>query len=164
MNKRNIVVITLVTALVGAGVAVAGSGNCGQGEGGHGYHRGNGGMFGQHMLSHMQDALDLTDAQSETLENLLETHKSDRSGIHADRREMMSRALQLDPSAGNYDSEVARLADEVGEMARQRALSMAEIQKSVYAVLTPGQQDELRQMLEKRMQRKMKHHKHNDDA
>ena len=115
-------------------------------------------------MSHLEGKLDLTDEQSLALESLFESRRSARGEHHLARHELMSRALYLDPGAETYDAEVEKLADEVAEMARQRALEMAEMQKGIADVLTAEQQDELRQMIEKRLERRMKHRGHDKGA
>jgi Spy/CpxP family protein refolding chaperone len=169
MNKRNIAIATCIAALLGTGAVVAGGAYCENGKDGHSYHRGHhghghGGMYGKHMVSHLEDRLDLSQAQSEALEDLFRARKESRDLHHDSRRDLISRAVKLDPEAQNYDTEVAKLADEVAEIARQRALEMAGMQKEISALLSPEQRTELRELIQKRMSGKMKRFGESDNS
>lgn len=168
MNKRNFVIASAIAALLGTGAVVAGGKYCEHGGDGKGYHqRGHqGGMHGgkgmQRMLRHLDGELELTDEQTAAIEAIMDARRDARGDRRGDRHALMREAMKLDPMAEDYDARVAELADQVGEMARSRALEMAETRKQVAGILTPGQREELRSMMEKRMKRKG--HRHGDKA
>ncbi len=170
MNKRNIAIASLVAAVLGSGAVYAGSGYCEHKSGGHGYHQSHGGKHGgKHgghhmgrMLKKLDGELALTEEQSAALKQIFEARRENRGDKRSERRELMSRGFDLDPTADNYDAQVAEIAEEVAEMARQRTLEMGELRKQVAEVLTPEQRSELRAMMEKRKERRGKHGGWND--
>ena len=161
MNKRNIVIATAIAATLGTGAVVAGGTYCE--NGGDGYHqRGHhGAMFGgkgmHRMLHHREDELELTDEQSDSLKAIMKAKRDARGDKRGGRHALMQEAMKLDPMAADYDSRVAELADQVAEMARSRAMEMAEMRKQVAEVLTPEQREEMQAMMAKRMKRMSRH-------
>lgn len=139
--KKLILALTTTALLASAGATFA----AGQG---HGHaHR------GAHM-SRMLDSINATDAQREQIKSILQANKdqakADWKQIAATRRALH----ELDPTASNYNSEVARLADELAQATRQATIDKANIRAQVAAVLTAEQRATLARQRAEREQRR----------
>lgn len=102
---------------------------------------------------HVGKALELTDAQKETLKTQRETNKTAREALQGkvmDAREALMTAV----NSGANDAELSVLAETLGKLQAEQALVAANAQKAFLAVLTEDQKQTLAEMKTKRMERK----------
>ena len=102
---------------------------------------------------HAGKALNLTDAQKETLKGQRESEKVAREALHTklfDAREALTAAV----TAGANDAELAVLADTLGKLHSEQALAGAKSQQAFLAVLTVEQKQTLAELKAKRQERK----------
>ncbi len=159
--------ILLLTALLLTGVAYSAShehspsaspsehGYTGQGH--HGMSKGMGmGMDGgMGMLSRMGEKLGLSETQKTDLAALLELYRPRFKQIAARGKQDRAALLTMAPDDSDYAELSARVSQEAGLAAAEVVTLLAELQGTVYALLTPEQQAEyleLRASREQRMQ------------
>lgn len=106
---------------------------------------------GVHHLKMLEKKLDLSEAQKAELAALREAMKAERSEHKGDRRH--SGLWALDPSAPDYEEQVAELAKQKADQAEQRVLRQAQMQAKIHAILTPEQREELKTLRAERAQR-----------
>ncbi|MEN0037519.1 MAG: Spy/CpxP family protein refolding chaperone [Cellvibrio sp.] len=127
----------------------------GDGKGRDGRHHAWAGQegFGGGDFRHVGKALDLTDAQKETLKAQRESDKAAREALHAklfEAREALTTAV----NSGANDAEISVLADALGKLHAEQALAGAKAQKAFLAVLTAEQKQTLAELKAKRQDRK----------
>jgi Spy/CpxP family protein refolding chaperone len=162
MKKRNVVIASVATAIVGSGIALAGAKSCH--EGGRYHH----GKFGEHKLERIVEKLDrhldLSDQQETALQEILESNKSVFGSEGRSRGGFRMKLMGLDPTASDYDATVAAMADEMAERIKQRTVEAAGVIKQVAGILTNEQIEEARELIAMRMDKRgARHHKVDDD-
>jgi Spy/CpxP family protein refolding chaperone len=99
------------------------------------------------MLKHMSKALDLTAQQETDIKAVFEEertkHKANMKGEHKN-------IMQLDPSASDYNAQVAAIAEERAAQAKAGVLERAAVQQKIHAILTPTQQQKMAELKAKR--------------
>lgn len=98
-------------------------------------------------------ALDLTDAQKETLKTQREANKSTREALQTKLFEARE-ALATAAGAGASDAELNALAETLGKLQAEQALAGAKNQQAFLAVLTEEQKQTLAELKAKRLERK----------
>lgn len=145
MRKTLIIGITALSlTLGGLGIAYA------SGKVGHGPM-----MDGRH-LDRIGNHLDLTEAQQAQLDELTAGQFTEmRQGMRSmyNLREILHK---LDPTAADYDQQVDKLADEIGDKAGNMVRMRANQHQAFNAILTAEQREEFAQMSDK-MQERGKH-------
>ncbi|WP_323814668.1 Spy/CpxP family protein refolding chaperone [Cellvibrio sp. NN19] len=109
--------------------------------------------FDGRAFRHVGKALELTDAQKETLKAQRETNKTARQALQGkviDAREALMTAV----NSGANDAELSVLAETLGKLQAEQALAAANAQKAFLAVLTEDQKQTLAEIKTKRMERK----------
>lgn len=139
------------------------------GDGEHDSHHGQrsqGGdrsMFGMpdpaRMVRHMSRRLELDEAQSQQLNNVVVAATPQLTALHEKSRANREAIAALDLDAGDYDSSIQRLAAESGEIAIARTLLLSQLRRDIHSRLTPEQQQKLADTADH-----MRHHwrKHGD--
>ncbi|MBX2869896.1 MAG: hypothetical protein KTR18_14550 [Acidiferrobacterales bacterium] len=149
MKKRTLIASGIIVTVLGTGLVFAGQRN----HGGWGGHHDHGGHRIMHMIDKLERKLDLSEQQVEQLEQIALDTKATRKTARKEHMSIGMKLTALDPASNEYDADVSQLAQEVSEMARQRTLSLAMVYKQASAVLTEQQRQELREMIQKRMER-----------
>jgi Spy/CpxP family protein refolding chaperone len=162
MKKRNVIIASVATAIVGSGIAFAGSRSCHEGSR---YHHGK---FGEHKMERIIDKLDshldLSDQQEVALQEILESNKSVFGFEAPSRNSLRMKMMGLDPTASDYEESVAAMADEMTEQIKQRTVEAAGVIKQVAGILTDEQIAEARELIAMRMERREGwHHQVDDD-
>jgi Spy/CpxP family protein refolding chaperone len=162
MKKRNVVIASVATVIVGSGIAFAGSKSC---HDGNRYHHGN---FGDHKMERIVEKLDrhldLSDQQEVALQEILESNKSVFKFEARSRGGFRMKMLGLDPTASDYEDSVNAMAGEMAEQIKQRTVAVAGVIKQVAGVLTDEQIEEARELITMRMEKgRGWHHKVDDD-
>lgn len=98
-------------------------------------------------LKHMSKKLDLTEQQETQIKALFDEQRAERK---ANKPEKAANLAQLDPNAADYSTQVAALANQRAEQAKQGVLARAELQQKINAILTPEQQQKMLEMKAKR--------------
>ena len=153
MNKRKTLIAAAIAAVVGTGAAVAGSRHCEDNHDGHRYGGGHRGPGIEKMIGKLDHHLDLSDSQRSSIEDIVDANRDVMEQGRHHRRSLRKQTMRLDPASDSYDKDVAELADQIAEIARQTTLSFADIARQVSAVLTTEQRQQAREMLQHRMQR-----------
>lgn len=141
--KKLILALTTTALLAGAGTTLAR---------GHGPHQHRGAQ-----MSHMLSSVDATDAQRAQIKTIMESNKTQAKADMKQVGETRRALRELDPMASNYNSEVARLADQLADATRQATIDKAAIRAQVAAVLTPEQRATLQAKRAERMQKREEH-------
>ena len=155
MKHRNIAKATILTVVIlGMGTVFADNHNR-HGVDGQGYHHRHGyldGMLGdrgmKHLMVHAKEDFKVTEAQLDTLKEVLKTGRQQQNDHQNARRELMLEALALDPAAEDFDDRAAKLADRVAAVARDRALELTGVLEQLATVLTPEQIRKVQQVME----------------
>lgn len=95
-----------------------------------------------HLLAMFED-LDLSDEQWLALRGIRARREAGAGGDREQMQERIARFLSLDPAAADYQAKLAALSEEFAEAAKRHVHAFAQVQKEVYAVLTPSQRSEL---------------------
>jgi Spy/CpxP family protein refolding chaperone len=140
------------------------SGHGYKGYGHHGMSKGMGmGMDGgMGMLPRIGEKLGLSEAQKTDLAALLEMYRPRFKEIAARGKEDRAALLAMAPDDSDYAELSARVSQEAGQAAAEVVTLLAELQGTVYALLTPEQQAtylELRASREERMQNRRDRYK-----
>jgi periplasmic protein CpxP/Spy len=148
LSGTRILAVSLAIAL-GAAVAIAQPMK-------HGHMHGPD-MFGAHMLLHMSDELNLTDAQQSQLKDILAKEKSAAKPGFEALKQSHDQMMQLITS-GSFDEAQAR------SIASQQAQTMVDMEvqharsaSQAFQVLTPDQRTKALQLLKEKEQRWMQH-------
>lgn len=110
--------------------------------------------FGGRDFRHLVKALELTDAQKETLKTQREADKVAREALHT-KLFNVREALVTAVNAGANDTELSALAETLGKLHAEQALAGAKAQKAFVAVLTEEQKQTMAELKAKRLERKM---------
>jgi Spy/CpxP family protein refolding chaperone len=153
MNKRKTLIAAAVAAVIGTSAVYAGSNYCDHNKGGHGFGGGHRGPGMERMISKLDRHLDLSESQRTSIEEIVAANRDTMKQGRVDRKTLRQKTMALDPASESYDKDVAVLADEMADMAREMTLSFADIARQVSAVLTPEQREEAREMIQHRMDR-----------
>jgi len=121
------------------------------------------GRHGGNPIEHLLDYIDLSDAQTQKIETIMAESKPMKEPGH--RMEMMKGFMALNPDDPNYMADVESMSEAAAAHMKAKIISMAEMRKKIYAVLTESQKQELNTeisekmaKMEKRMSRHGKHH------
>lgn len=113
----------------------------------------------QQRMERMADSLGLTADQRQQVQQI---HAQARPQFEEIGKRMQAnrRAMHdLDPSAADYDAQVAKLAHEKGQLVEQMVIQRSHVRAQLHAVLTPEQQAKAKQLWQQRHQRKGDWHK-----
>lgn len=162
MKANKLLLTSLIVATIGLGGAVyAEPGHGGKGKGcydkhhGGKYHGDKQGKSAKNSVNRMVKKLDLSDAQTQQLTSLMEANKSSMQPLRDQMRTVKKTLRQLDPSLANFSSELTRLAGQQADLTRQIAVARGNNRQKMFAILTPEQQVKMKEMQEKRMQKRM---------
>ena len=61
--------------------------------------------------------------------------------------------MELDPTAGDYQTDVQTLANEAAELKREQVLHGSELRRQVAQVLTPEQREEMKERAAKKREK-----------
>lgn len=156
MTKRNKIIAGVLALLAGSGLALAGSSGC-EGYGrnhdsfGHG-GRHHGPML-ERMIGKLDHHLDLSEKQQQSLQQVLEQNSKNISNHSQQRKALRQQGMLLDPTSDTYESQTEELANKVAEMAHDQAITMATVYKQVSEILTAEQREEMREMMENRLEK-----------
>ena len=157
MNKRNTVIAIITTAVIGSGVAYAGSKSC---KGGSWHDKG---LSMDHKVEHILEKadhkLDLTAEQQDQLRAILQANQSFMEETRETRKSLKWEVMELDPGSPEYQAQVTALSEKVAEQARTMVLKSAEIVEQVATVLTEDQRKEAMRIIDKRLSN-FDHHDH----
>ena len=110
------------------------------------------------MLEHLSDHLDLTDAQRQSIENIVEASKPEMQAIREQARANRQAIRTLDTSDPSYETALNNIAVSNGELATAGTLLAVRVRNEVHAVLTDEQREKLersKQRMQKRLKRQM---------
>ncbi|MEH6652131.1 MAG: Spy/CpxP family protein refolding chaperone [Motiliproteus sp.] len=143
-------------------VATADSDGC-RGQGGMGYSSmGGDQMMGKHdgkgygkrdpqkmqqkMLQRLDKQLSLSDEQKQQLGELMAKHQSGMQKPKQSMQQFRTQMHELDPAASDYQAQVEVLAKQQAELMSQKIVDRATQHAEMFALLTPEQQQQYRQM------------------
>ena len=153
LNRYTIIMITLIAIAVSGNTALAqeNEGVDNAREKSWGQHRGPGRRNGnpEEMLGRMAGHLDLDDAQSQAIGNIMEAAKPEFGSLR-ERANVNRQAVRaLDPNDADYGTKLQNLSTESGELAAELTLLTGRIRGEVHAVLTPDQQQKLASQMQR---------------
>lgn len=114
----------------------------------------------ERMLRH----LDLDDAQSQRVSNIMTAAEPELRQLHGDLQENRDALRVLDPNEPDYDLNLQNLSTSVGTQATQLALLLGRIRADVNAVLTPQQREKLQEHAARLRERGADGRRHSGDA
>lgn len=120
------------------------------GKTGHHHYKGDGQYAGH--FGRLERALNLSDAQKETLKSQREAGKATRAALHGEIKKARL-ALNLAVEVGANEAELNALAEALGRVQAQQALTNAKSHQAFLAVLTDDQKQTLAELKAKRMER-----------
>ena len=148
-SMKMISILGLATALSLGMAATAGA-----------FPGGHGGK--QQRYERMADRLDMSDQQRQQLKQIHRQARPqmlDMKDAMQDNREALRK---LDPKSPQFDTQVAELAKQQGELVTQKIIQRQQLRASVFAILTPEQREVAKQMKRKHSGKCGKHAgKHN---
>ena len=157
MNKRNVLIAATTAAVIGSGIAYAGSKRYG------GKHEISPAHRVDHVVMKMDKRLDLTDAQETEIRTILLSGAEQFASVKDTRRKLRQAVLTLDPAAADFDSQVDSLANEIAETFRQKTVETAEIMKQVSGVLTEEQADKAKKIIARMMEHRNNRRDHKSE-
>ena len=136
-------------ALIQVGFAGHGE-HCGR-HGKHSMHHSDGmGVHKHNPMMHLLSKLDLSEQQDQQIKQIFEEEKS-KMRAKREARIALRKELHAVASQTKFNEQQAEaLANKVGELARDAALSRAKAGSKVYAALTPEQKEKLNGLIEKK--------------
>ncbi len=156
MTKRNRIIAGVLALLAGSGLALAGSSGCegfGRGHDSYGHGGRHHGPMLERMIGKLDHHLDLSDQQQQSLQQILEQNSENISNHRQQRRALRQQGLLLDPTSDTYGPQTEELANKVAEMAYDQAITMATVYKQVSEILTAEQREEMRELMENRLEK-----------
>ena len=161
MKKRNIILTSVATVVIGTSIAFAGFKDH---HSGFGHHKG---QFTEHKMEkiiHKMDYhLDLTGQQEIMIKDIFEMNMPVLKETGKSRSLLRQEIVALDPASADFDQSVTELADKIADQARSRTLEIAGMVKQVSDVLTPAQISKAKELIEKASQYWKNHtHDHKD--
>jgi len=116
-----------------------------------GPHFGEGKRSMLNPLEKMLEHVDLTEQQEEQVEAILSKKKND-SVFHKEFS-MMKSMIELNPEDIDYTEKVEKQADLAANRLRDKIISISQVRKDIYAVLTNEQKQELNLVINRKLQR-----------
>lgn len=111
------------------------------------------------MLEHIADHLDLTDAQRDSVENILQAAKPEIEALREQANANREAIESLDPADPAYDTVLNNIALSNGELATSATLLVTSVRNQVHAVLTDEQIAKLergKERMKKRFQQRFR--------
>lgn len=99
-------------------------------------------------LSAAFDKLDLSDDQWLALHKIQQSQKSQNTAEREKMRTLWAQFAALDPGAAGYDAKVQSMAGQFANAAAAKTHELSDVQRQVYAVLTPAQRSQLISMVQ----------------
>ena len=101
---------------------------------------------GRPVLSALR-SLDLSDTQRSAIRDIV---KERRGSANAEREKAVAsveRFMALDPNAAGYTQDVSALSATIQQTTQARVMKLGELQRDIYAVLTPAQRQQVPQLI-----------------
>lgn len=165
MKKHMTIKKTLLTILMAGSLGLAGHSlyaspnyDGAYGNGGYQCKKGKRGMkhaSPEKRVEKMAQHLGLSETQKQQVLNLMTTHKASMKPLRDQKRALKRSMHSLDPNAADYMAQLTNLAEQKANLVRQKTLAKGQHRQQLFALLTPEQQNKMRQMREQRMQKRM---------
>lgn len=97
-------------------------------------------------FEHMSERLDLTTDQQTQVKAILDKYEDDFDGFEG-RKKMRKDMMKLDPSAADYNEQLAQKAQEAADKVKQKIETMGQFRKEMHAVLTEEQRAKMQEMM-----------------
>ena len=137
-SKANLAAISVAVFLAGSSALVLAGPHCKENDREHGLEK---------MIRH----LDLSNAQNERIEIILESVDRNRSAKKGMPK--MRALMALNPEDTDYLQQVEAHADAASKDMKARILEMARVRQEIHAVLTDEQKQALKDLMHKKMKR-----------
>ena len=111
----------------------------------------------QRMLDRLDRRLELSDQQRQQVSELMADHWADKSGSRPERQALREAFSQLDPSAPDYTAQVEALAKQKADAMAQNMVKRAQHHAELFAILTPEQQQNYRELMQQRGEHQRHH-------
>ena len=117
------------------------------------------GEFGgkQHRYERMADKLDLNDGQRQQLKQIHRKARPQMLELKDAMQDNREALRKLDPKSPQFDTQVAELARQQGELVTQKIIQHNQVRASVFAILTPEQREMAKKMKRKHFGKRGKH-------
>jgi len=153
-ERTGLLAIGVMASAVMAGLVMAGEGGHEHREGKRGAGMGMHGMQNpQRMVQHLSRWLDLDEAQTAELGNVVLATKPQMTELRERVRANHEAIMSLDVNASDYDARVQSLALEKGQLATEMTLLVAQVRVDINSKLTPAQQQTLAEGMNRKRQR-----------
>lgn len=137
---------TILAATLSVSVVAADGWGCNEGKRGRGHDDAR--------MEHMFDRLDLTKAQEQQVEAIMDRmrgEQGDKKERKDRRHEAMQEMMKLKPEDADYDAKVKAQADKMAKQMSEHIVKMAQMRKEIRAVLTEEQRTKMDQQILDRM-------------
>lgn len=164
MKKKILLTLGAAALVAGAGVAVASGKYCDEEgrrggdrqayeqHGGYGHHEGSGdmrkdgGKMSGHMLDRMGEHLQLTAEQKEKIQSIFQAQAEQQLAQRESMQSFHQQMRDLDPTSADYVAAVQKLAEARADNMMARMVDRAQVKADIFAVLTPEQRAEMKNM------------------
>lgn len=154
MTKADLITKAAVLALLGGTLAMAVvPGHAGPMQGRGDMAMGQTGFMGKGRIERMARELELSAAQKQEIEGLMESMRPNRERLAKQARENGQLLRATKPDAPNYNEVVAQVSRSAGELASETVTQAATIRAQVWNVLTPEQRVKLEAQQARRAER-----------
>lgn len=153
MNKRRLFLAsTLIGAMsLGSYAFAGGHGGCKHGKKGGEYSE----KRMQKKMERMTEKLGLSAEQSEQMKAAMKSSHETMKGYRTQMQSVHESMRNLDPDAADFDTQLASLANQKGELVRQMTLAKGKKRQAMAKILSPEQRAKMKQM---RAERKARYH------
>jgi Spy/CpxP family protein refolding chaperone len=100
----------------------------------------------QHRYERMADKLDLNDEQRQQLKQIHRKARPQMLDLKDAMQDNREALRKLDPKSAQFNSQVAELARQQGELVTQKIIQHNQVRTSVFAILTPEQREMAKKM------------------
>ena len=148
--KRKLIIGASLDAITMGSLAYAG-GKCDKGEGYHGRHHGD-------KMEMLQKKLTLTDEQVAAIKEIKQLdHAGSKQTARHERKAIFQAMKALNPNDSDYAEKIQQLAGDSGEKVRLRIIQHGNMQTEIYKILTPQQQQEMTELMQKHHENRGSH-------
>ena len=120
-------------------------------------HMHHGDMFGEHMLQHMSQELNLTDAQQAQMKDIMAKEKPAMHTLFQQMGQGHQQMMQLVTSGAFDETKAREIASQQAQTMTEMEVQKARIAAQMFQVLTPDQKTKAVQLLNEKSQHWMSH-------
>ena len=163
MKAKKLLLTSLIVAAMGLGNTAYAEQYYGGNDGYGGHQQGK--HFGgkrvksvERRVERMAKYLNLSATQKQQVKSLMEANKATMQPLREQMRSLHQSLRQLDPASSSFLSQLNSLADQQADLARRMTVARGQNRQQIFNLLTPDQQTKMKNMKDRRMQKRMQRH------